>query len=266
MGDRARLSSFGSIGSLMRHSARVVDALRTFVLKFHIHDWGGAPVLARIEGSTVILGYSVFRLSPITIRYPYDAATGILFQTLRDLCGPEFRPSAIAFAYPRPPDIDYYRSYFGCKLVFDAPLTGVLFDEAWLAKPLAHAQPNALRDLVRLVTREAARQETAFSRRVELAIQQMLLGGTATEPAIASLLNISERTMRRRLGHEGEQFRSLLGERRFELAQQLLRNTNLSIADIASTLQYKDANAFSRAFRIWANQSPTEWRALVRGL
>ena len=266
VGDRARLSSFGSIGSLMRHSARVVDALRTFVLKFHIHDWGGAPVLARIEGSTVILGYSVFRLSPITIRYPYDAATGILFQTLRDLCGPEFRPSAIAFAYPRPPDIDYYRSYFGCKLVFDAPLTGVLFDEAWLAKPLAHAQPNALRDLVRLVTREAARQETAFSRRVELAIQQMLLGGTATEPAIASLLNISERTMRRRLGHEGEQFRSLLGERRFELAQQLLRNTNLSIADIASTLQYKDANAFSRAFRIWANQSPTEWRALVRGL
>ena len=266
VGDRARLSSFGSIGSLMRHSARVVDALRTFVLKFHIHDWGGAPVLARIEGSTVILGYSVFRLSPITIRYPYDAATGILFQTLRDLCGPEFRPSAIAFAYPRPPDIDYYRSYFGCKLVFDAPLTGVLFDEAWLAKPLAHAQPNALRDLVTLVTREAARQETAFSRRVELAIQQMLLGGTATEPAIASLLNISERTMRRRLGHEGEQFRSLLGERRFELAQQLLRNTNLSIADIASTLQYKDANAFSRAFRIWANQSPTEWRALVRGL
>ena len=266
VGDRARLASFGSIGSLMRHSARVVDALRTFVLKFHIHDWGGAPVLARIEGSTVILGYSAFRLPPATIRYPYDAATGALFQTLRDLCGPEFRPSAIAFAYPRPPDIDYYRRHFGCKLVFDAPLTGVLFDKAWLAKPLADAQPNALRDLVRRVAREAARQETTFSRRVELAIQQMLLGGTATEPAVANLLNVSKRTLRRRLGHEGEKFRSLLGERRCELAQQLLRNTSLAVADIASALQYKDANAFSRAFRTWANQSPTEWRARARGL
>ena len=121
-------------------------------------------------------------------------------------------------------------------------------------------------ELVRRVAREAARQETTFSRRVELAIQQMLLGGTATEPAVANLLNVSKRTLRRRLGHEGEQFRSLLGERRCELAQQLLRNTSLAVADIASALQYKDANAFSRAFRTWANQSPTEWRARARGL
>ena len=266
VGDRARLGSFGSIGSLMRHSARVVDALRAFVLKFHIHDWGGAPVLARTQGSTVILGYSVIRLGPTAIRYPYDAATGILFRALQDLCGPEFRPSAVAFAYPRPPDIDYYRSYFGCKLNFNAALTGILFDDSWLAKPLAEAKPEALRDFVKLVAREEVQQEAAFARRVELAIQQTLLGGTATEPAVAAMLNVSERTLRRRLDEEGERFRLLLGRRRCELAQQLLRNTNLPVADVASALQYKDANAFSRAFRTWVDLSPTEWRAHARGL
>jgi len=266
VGDRARLGSFGSIGSLMRHSARVVDALRAFVLKFHIHDGGGAPVLIRSHGSTVILGYSVIRLSPTVIRYPYDAATGILFRTLQDLCGPEFRPSAIAFAYPRPPDIDYYRSYFGCKLVFNAPLTGILFDDSWLTKPLAEAKPDVLRDFVKRIAREEAQQEAMFARRVELAIQQMLLGGTATEPAIAAMLNVSERSLRRRLEDVGENFRLLLGRRRSELAKQLLRNTSLPVADVASVLQYKDANAFSRAFRTWADLSPTEWRARARSL
>ena len=266
VGDRARLGSFGSIGSLMRHSARVVDALRAFVLKFHVHDWGGAPVLVRSQGSTVILGYSVTRMDPTAVRYRYDAATGILFRTLQDLCGPEFRPSAVSFAYPRPPDINYYRNHFGCKLVFNATLTGIVFDDSWLAKPLAEASPEVLRDFVKLVAREEAEQDAAFARRVELAIQQMLLGGTSAEPAVAAMLNVSERSLRRKLDDAGESFRLLLGRRRCELAQQLLRNTSLPVADVASALQYKDANAFSRAFRSWADLPPTEWRARARGL
>jgi AraC-like DNA-binding protein len=72
--------------------------------------------------------------------------------------------------------------------------------------------------------------------------------------------------LRRRLDDEGENFRLLLGRRRCELAQQLLRNTSLPVADVASALQYKDANAFSRAFRTWVDLSPTEWRAHARGL
>jgi AraC-like DNA-binding protein len=250
----------------MRHSARVVDALRAFVLKFYVHDWAGAPVLARVQGSTVILGYSVIRLSPRLIRYPYDAATGILFRTLQDLCGPEFSPSAVAFAYPTPPDIDYYRSYFGCKLIFNATLTGILFDESWLAQPLTGARAGVLRDFVRLVAHEEAQQETAFARRVELAIQQMLLAGRATAPAVAATLNVSERSLRRRLDDEGENFRTLLQRRRCELGQQLLLSTGLSVADVAAALQYKDANAFSRAFRSWAEVSPKEWRTRARNL
>jgi AraC-like DNA-binding protein len=141
-----------------------------------------------------------------------------------------------------------------------------LFDDSWLAKPLDDAKPEALRDFVKLVAREEAQQEAAFARRVELAIQQMLLGGTAAEPAVAAMLNVSERSLRRRLDDAGESFRLLLGRRRCELAQQLLRNTSLPVADVASALQYKDANAFSRAFRSWADLPPTEWRARARGL
>jgi AraC-like DNA-binding protein len=40
----------------------------------------------------------------------------------------------------------------------------------------------------------------------------------------------------------------------------MLRDTELAIGDIATVLQYQDANAFSRAFRAWADCSPSDWR------
>jgi len=208
-----------------------------------------------------ILGYSVYRLSPTTIRYPYDAATGILYRTLMDLCGPHFRPTAVAFAYPRPRDIDFYRHYFGCRLIFDAKLTGITFHKSWLDRPLTQASPEVLRNFVNLIAREEAEQETAFARRVERAIQQTLLGGTATAPAVAAILGVSERSMRRKLDDEGESFRVLLGQRRCALAKQLLRNTSLPVAEVAAAVQYRDANAFSRAFREWVDLPPTQWRS-----
>lgn len=51
-GDRARLGSFGSIGSLMRHSARVADALRAFVLKFHMASARQGAAFARPRSRT----------------------------------------------------------------------------------------------------------------------------------------------------------------------------------------------------------------------
>jgi AraC-like DNA-binding protein len=78
------------------------------------------------------------------------------------------------------------------------------------------------------------------------------------------MLNVSERTLRRKLSEEDQQFQALLNRSRYALARQLLRNTSLPVADIAAALQYKDANAFSRAFRGWASCPPSEWRTQTR--
>jgi AraC-like DNA-binding protein len=63
------------------------------------------------------------------------------------------------------------------------------------------------------------------------------------------------------LSEEGTSLQQLINQTRFDLAQQLLQNTGLPVSEIASALQYADPNAFSRAFRNWANLSPSQWRA-----
>jgi len=100
----------------------------------------------------------------------------------------------------------------------------------------------------------------SFADQVVGVLPQMLWSGTASAEAVAHLFAIHERTLRRRLEAEGKNLQQLINQARFELAQQLLDNTALSVSAIASALRYDDSNAFSRAFRNWANLSPTQWR------
>lgn len=68
------------------------------------------------------------------------------------------------------------------------------------------------------------------------------------------------RTLDRHLGASGVSFRKLADETRFEVACQLLRDTQMSVGEIATSLHYGDSSAFAHAFRRWSGESPTRWR------
>ena len=52
-----------------------------------------------------------------------------------------------------------------------------------------------------------------------------------------------------------------MDEGRFEIARQMLENTDADIQRIAVMLEYADASAFARAFRRWSGTTPSRWRA-----
>jgi AraC-like DNA-binding protein len=75
------------------------------------------------------------------------------------------------------------------------------------------------------------------------------------------MLSMHRRTLNRRLAAIGTTFREVLDDVRFETARELLEYTNIALIEIATTLGYEDASAFSRSFRRWAGCAPSEWRA-----
>lgn len=191
------------------------------------------------------------------LRYIYDAAAGIPCTYAARASGPAYL-RAIELAYARPADPGFYRNHFDCKVTFNASVTGVLFDErCWRAATGAVA-PGRLSRVAGQIAREEQRKALPWTHRTEHALQQ-LLGGTARRRKVA-LLHLSELLPAPQLRRRRPELRDLLAQRRFEYAQQLLRDTELAIGDIATVLQYQDANAFSRAFRAWADCSPSDWR------
>jgi AraC-like DNA-binding protein len=87
-----------------------------------------------------------------------------------------------------------------------------------------------------------------------------LLRDNCSADTIARFFSMHRRTLHRHLRTEGLAFRQITNEIRFEIACELLTKTDMALGQIAAALKYSESSAFSRAFRRWSGQTPSEWR------
>ena len=83
---------------------------------------------------------------------------------------------------------------------------------------------------------------------------------------LASELGISSRSLNRRFKNAtGLSPVIYLQQQRLNTARDLLRTSNLSIAEVANAVGYGDSDYFCRRFRDAMKQTPSDYRASVRG-
>ena len=261
VGASFELDGLGAIGTLMRNSRTVGEALRALLLHLHLHDRGAVPILINLNATHVLLGYSIYRHGTPGTAHLQDAAIAIGHRALRAICGVHWKPLRVQFSHVRPKDPRPYRRLFGPNVQFDAEVSGIVFAASWLDHAIADAD-DKLREFVMLAIQQTgAHSTTSFADIVQAALHQMVLSGTSSAENVALLFGMHERTLRKRLTAEGTSLQELVSQTRFELAKQLLENTELPLWEIASALHYADAAVFSRAFRKWSTTSPRAWRA-----
>jgi AraC-like DNA-binding protein len=95
---------------------------------------------------------------------------------------------------------------------------------------------------------------------VGLQIQSLLPARKYGIGAIAETLDLSPRTLQRRLEQEGLTFSQLLSDVRLRMAADRLSSTDMGIWAIALDLGYTDASNFTRAFRAKTGVSPQTFR------
>jgi AraC-like DNA-binding protein len=91
-------------------------------------------------------------------------------------------------------------------------------------------------------------------------IVRALPDGPPEQAQIASLMNMSSRTLQRKLRDEGMSFTALLQETRLELAQRYLAEQNRSVVETAYMLGFSEPSTFSRAFKRWTGVAPADYR------
>ncbi len=85
-----------------------------------------------------------------------------------------------------------------------------------------------------------------------------------TTEAIAARMDLTPRTLQRKLRALGTTPTVLLDQVRQTTATALLRHPRLTLADVAILCGFSEQASFNRAFRRWTGQSPGTYRARLR--
>jgi AraC-like DNA-binding protein len=147
---------------------------------------------------------------------------------------------------------------------FGAPANRATFDAQLLAWPVPNAEVSmypVLQQHAEQLLKLRAQADTGIAAQVRSAIVRGLSQGQVRLASIAAELELSPRTLQRKLSEAGVNFQQVLDQTRFVLAKDYLRQPGLSLVDIAFLLGYQEQSAFTHAFREWAGVNPGAWRA-----
>lgn len=166
-------------------------------------------------------------------------------------------PTRVRFAHARPRYANDLAARLDCALEWDARRTELVLDRDGLAArpPLENAAMTRLLAAhldAELATLGAVR---SFAQRVREVIGSSLDQRWSTNE-VASKLQMSERTLRRRLEAERTSLRALRDELRAERASELLGDRARSVGEVARSVGFTDSSAFARAFRRRTGAAP----------
>lgn len=153
------------------------------------------------------------------------------------------------------------RDHFCCPIVFGAPHDRIVLADRALLVPFVTAKREAYAQLLPGLEARLAGKRTLLSD-VRIAIARTISSGAKPSvETIAGRLDVSPRTLQRRLGEARTTFQEQLDDIRHVAARRLLAQTELAPLDISFLLGFAEPNSFARAFRSWERTTPLRWRA-----
>lgn len=175
----------------------------------------------------------------------------------QDIC-----PLSIDFAHPVNYDHSAYETLMGCPINFDCERVAIEIPMAALALPINSHDPH----LLSLVERQAqafmgqTQQTDPFLELVQQTLVEQLSQGALSLSLVAKQLNVSTRTLHRRMEDRGLNFKQFLQDTRKRLATVYLDDETLSLNEISFLLGYSEQSAFTRAFKQWFGTTPKRYQ------
>jgi len=159
-----------------------------------------------------------------------------------------------------------FEEYFQCPVKFEAAHNTLIFGSEDLDRPFLTHNPELLAMVAPQLEAELAYQlaQQTIPDQVKAVLKRLLAGQRPAIQDVARELNLSSRTLQRRLTEQGVTFQQLLEDARREMAHHYLLHSSLELNETAYLLGYEDANSFFRAFQHWEGAPPGRWRTIHR--
>lgn len=202
-------------------------------------------------------------ISPETALFTVDHCYASALHIIRLLSGKNLHPLRAEYRYAAPKDLSEHERVLKVRPVFGAPHNRIVFRSADMDLPVFghNKELNAHFKQVLEQRMAVTAQDGTFAedvRRTILVHYQLVLPRVQD---VAERMNLTPRTLQRKLAVEGTTFQRVADDVRKEMAIGLLPNPRLTIAEIAYKLGYSEPTTFQRAFRNWTGRTPTAYRS-----
>lgn len=187
-----------------------------------------------------------------------EHAFAALTRVSRFVVAPWYGPKRVELSREAPPDPRNHEEAFGCPVQFGCSSNRVVFE--LIDQPIATADA-----LVARLCRHQLEQRAGAGAPSELeaVIVRALRANLRSPPSMAEIatsINVSERTLRRRLLAADLSYAGLLDQERMHRALALLNSSDVPMARVADESGFSDTRSLRRAIKRWTGQTPSQLR------
>jgi AraC-like DNA-binding protein len=260
LGRRFDVTALGSYGFAIMSCTDLGSCMR--IMKRYQTTLGAGPSWRVLDHEAgLAIRTSIALGSPDQRRVVSELVFSQLCSTAEFLINDHLRGAELQLCYTAPDYAAEYEQLLSIPVTFDQPHNQLLLPKTLLSCPVRTANRDGHE--VFLQQCEEMLQDRNKIENTSAAVRRLLLQSAGDFPCVrqtAQRLNVSERTLRRRLEAEASTFRAIKEEVKNILALKYLANTQLTIAEVASLLDYTEAVNFRQAFMRWHGITPTQYR------
>jgi len=259
-GDAATVCTFGIWGYALMSSSNYLDAIH---IAFKYLQLTG-PLLEKsfdVEGDMAMFeGKDALFLGPL-LQPVIDFWFAFTVRLSREVTRNAFVPERIELSIQEPPQRDAYKRLFGCPVLFGAGRNRVCFGVENLTIALPRADTLSFQICDELCANILKDMKMATGPAHE--VRDLILRTPNDFPSLSDVANqlyTTPRTLRRKLAEQGTSYQQILNDVRKSLAIKFLRETQLSMDEIAERVGFSDSRNFRQAFKKWTDTTPSSHR------
>lgn len=248
------------IDYLVAASATVGDGIQRFARYFGLIAEQVALRVEAVAGDwclSVAMGDGR-AVPPLYVDYIFAALVVRIRMSIR----PDLAVAGVELRQAEPASAGRYREVFQSPVRFGAPADRVRFTRAEWQRPTVDgdaALVAVLEEHARILGARTPPAAGGFLGAVEGTLASQLSDGASAD-TVARALNVSVRTLQRRLAGHGTNFRRVSDAVQARLAEGYLADPAVSVSEVAFLLGFSEQSAFNRAFHRWTGESPGRWR------
>lgn len=262
LGNVARFDTLDLVGSLIATSGSIREALLEFQrFRELVHPFMDFRLEERNNETAVI--YSPINPIPLMMKPLYsEMFLAGIYKIAASLTEKGFDLVRAEFAHPAPEYKHLYANVFNTNIAFNQTHSALIFNTTTMDAPLLGAYPPLHKNLRIQAEKQLANLHSnkSLEKQVTCYLLENIGQGMLSMEEVAQKLNITTRTLQRRLKKENTSYIMLRERVRFDLAKQYLEDPAITMDEIATYLGFSEPTNFYHAFKRWAGISPGEYR------